>query len=103
MKKMNASVLMIAGLTAAAMLAGCGKTSPAASTSSLPTRSGLQNGAPTSAYPGPPSPGAAPGAVPAAPPGAAPGAAGAATPPPILAAVRQAQATQTGFTATIET
>jgi hypothetical protein len=105
MKKMNASALMIASLTAAAMLAGCGKTSPAASTSSLPARAGLQNGAPTSAYPGAAYPGAVPGAVPGAPgavPGA-PGAAGAGNATAILAAVRQAQSTQTGFTATIET
>ncbi|MDB5098240.1 MAG: hypothetical protein JWM80_2661 [Cyanobacteria bacterium RYN_339] len=96
MKKMNASALMLASLTAVAVLAGCGKTSPAASTSSLPARSGLQNGPTQQPL------GTAPGALPGAVPGAAPGAAGA-NPATILAAVRQAQATQTGFTATIET
>jgi hypothetical protein len=100
MKKTNASVLMVAGLTAAALLAGCGKSSPAASTSSLPARAGLQNG--YTQQPGQ-YPGAMPGVMPGAGMPGAPGAAGAGNAQQILALVRQAQATQTGFTASIET
>lgn len=103
MKKTNASVLMIASLTAATLLAGCGKTSPAASTSSLPARSGLTQQ--PAQYPGMvPGQTLMPGQMPGMP-GQMPGAAGAAggNAAQILALVRQAQAAQTGFTAQIET
>ena len=85
------------------LLAGCGKTSPAASTSSLPARSGLTQQ--PAQYPGMvPGQTAMPG-MNGMPGMTVPGAAGAAAgnAAQILALVRQAQAAQTGFTAQIET
>jgi hypothetical protein len=94
----TASTLLMAGLTVASLISGCGKTSPAAASSTrLPGRAPLQG-----AYP-------APGAIPygngapqlgAGLPGA-PGGPGDAQ--QVLAAVRLAQQSQRGFTGTILT